>query len=91
VFSPILHAVWKEPRPDVFLVEFYKSFYDFLKEYFLLVVRKSQREGKVFGPLNSNFFVSFQKNSPRNLMMIFALYLVSMSSTNSSPKSFLRG
>jgi hypothetical protein len=51
----------KSPGPDGFIVEFYKSFYDLLKEDLLLVVRESHREGTVFGPLNSTFLCLIPK------------------------------
>jgi hypothetical protein len=40
---------------DRFTVEFFKCFYDFLKEDLLLIVRESQRNGKVLGSFNSTF------------------------------------
>jgi hypothetical protein len=36
-------------------VEFLKAFYDILKEDLLLMIRESQKEGRVHGPLNATF------------------------------------
>jgi hypothetical protein len=37
---------------DGFTKDFFKSFYDLLKDDLLLLVREYQREGKIHGPLN---------------------------------------
>jgi hypothetical protein len=44
----------KSPGPDGFTVEFFKAFYDLIKENLLQIVRESQRNGKVLGSINSN-------------------------------------
>jgi hypothetical protein len=41
----------KIPGPDGVTMEFYKAFYDHLKNDLLLVVRESQKEGRIHGPL----------------------------------------
>jgi hypothetical protein len=41
--------------PDRVTVEFFKAFYDLLKEDLLLMIRESQKEGRVHGPLNATF------------------------------------
>jgi len=41
--------------PKRVTVEFFKSFYDLLKEYMLLMIRESQKEGRIHGPLNATF------------------------------------
>lgn len=46
---------------DRYTMEFFKSFYDLLKDYLLLLVRESQREGKVYGPLNATFLCLIPK------------------------------
>jgi hypothetical protein len=44
-----------------FTVEFFKSFYDLLKDDLLLMARESQREGRVYGPLNATFLCLIPK------------------------------
>jgi hypothetical protein len=55
----------KIPSPDKVTLEFFKSFYDHLKNDFLLVVRESQNEGRIHGPVNTTFFCLIpKKQSP---------------------------
>jgi hypothetical protein len=51
----------KSLGPDGYTVEFFKSFYDLLKDDLLLLVRESQREGKIYGPLNATFLCLIPK------------------------------
>jgi len=51
----------KIPGLDNVTVEFFKSFYDLLKDDLLLVVKESQKEGRVHGPLNSTFLCLIPK------------------------------
>ena len=41
--------------PNRVMVEIFKSFYDLIKEDLLLMIRESQKEGRIHGPLNANF------------------------------------
>jgi len=47
--------------PDRVTVEFFKAFYDLLKEDLLLMIRESQKEGRVHGPLNTTFMCLIPK------------------------------
>jgi hypothetical protein len=51
----------KIPGPDRVTVEFFKAFYDLLKEDLLLMIRESQKEGRVHGPLNTTFLCLIPK------------------------------
>ena len=51
----------KSPGPDGFTMDFSKSFYEFLKEDLLVVVKESQRIGRVHGALNSTFLCLIPK------------------------------
>jgi hypothetical protein len=51
----------KSPGPDGITVEFFKHFYDLLKEDLLMTVRESQRAGKIHGALNSTFLCLIPK------------------------------
>jgi hypothetical protein len=51
----------KIPGPDGVTVEFFKDFYDHLKNDLLLVVRESQKEGRIHGPLNATFLCLIPK------------------------------
>jgi hypothetical protein len=51
----------KIPGPDGVIVEFFKAFYDFLKEDLLLMIRESQKEGRFHGPLNATFLCLIPK------------------------------
>ena len=51
----------KSPGPDGFTMDFSKSFYEFLKEDLLEVVKESQRIGRVHGALNSTFLCLIPK------------------------------
>jgi hypothetical protein len=51
----------KIPGPDGVTVEFFKAFYDLLKEDLLLMIRESQKEGRVHGPLNTTFLCLIPK------------------------------
>jgi hypothetical protein len=42
-------------------VEFFKAFYDLLKEDMLLMIRESQKEGRIHGPLNATFMCLIPK------------------------------
>jgi hypothetical protein len=46
---------------DDFTVELFKSFYEFLKDDLLAVVKKSQRVGRIHGDLNSIFLFLIHK------------------------------
>jgi hypothetical protein len=45
----------KSPSPDGFTMEFFKFFFDLLKDDLLLMIKESQREGRIYGHLNSTF------------------------------------
>jgi hypothetical protein len=51
----------KIPGPDGVTVELFKAFYDHLKNDLLLVVRESQKEGRIHGPLNATFMCLIPK------------------------------
>lgn len=51
----------KSPGPNGFTIEFYKTFYDFLRDDLLLVLRDSRNKGKVYGPFNSTFLCLISK------------------------------
>ena len=51
----------KSPGPDGFRMDFSNSFYEFLKEDLLEVVKESQRIGRVHGALNSTFLCLIPK------------------------------
>jgi hypothetical protein len=53
--------VEKSSGPDRFPVEFFKFFYDLIKEDLLLMIKESQSEGRIFGPLNSTFLCLIPK------------------------------
>jgi len=46
---------------DEVTMEFFKAFYDLLKEDLLLMIRESQKEGRVHGPLNTTFLCLIPK------------------------------
>lgn len=53
----------KIPSPNGLTIELFLGFYDLLKEDLLLVVKESQRSGKVLGSLNSTFISLIPKTS----------------------------
>jgi len=72
----------KSLGPDGFTAEFYKSVYDLLKDDMLLVIRESQREGRVYGPLNSTFLCLIPKKQSTVSLRTFTRFLAATSSTN---------
>lgn len=42
-------------------MEFFKSFYELLKDNLLLMVKESQRESRIYGPLNSTLLCLIPK------------------------------
>ena len=51
----------KIPGPYGLTIEFFQGFYDLVKEDLLKTVQESQRDGKVFGALNSTFLALIPK------------------------------
>jgi hypothetical protein len=52
----------KSPGLDGFTVEFFNIYYEIIKEDLLLMVRESQRTGKVLGAINSTFLFLIPKS-----------------------------
>ena len=53
----------KSPGPD-----FFKLFYDCLKEYLLLRIKESQSSGRIFGPLNKTFLCLIPKKKNTEML-----------------------
>jgi hypothetical protein len=72
----------KIPGPDDVTVEFFKDFYDLLKNDLLLVVKESQKEGRIHDPLNTTFLCLIPKNNAPPPLKITNRLLAAMLSTN---------
>jgi hypothetical protein len=68
----------KSPDPDGFTVDCFIRFYELLKKCFLLVVKESQKSGKVLGSFNSTLLCLIPKNQRVFISAISGQYHVVM-------------